>query len=243
MNRFWHRAYTATLDLLFPPLCLKCEVPVQQDQALCADCWKALRFIAPPCCACCGLPFDLPVEEGTLCGACLEKTSNLSALRSALVYDDASRDIILRFKNGDRQHPARALAQWMQRAGAALLAEADVIVPVPLHRWRLLRRTYNQSAMLARALADLSCRPLAPDLLQRVRATEKQKDKNRKERALNVRGAFAFDESYDVRGLKVLLIDDVLTSGATLEECARVLLSAGAARVTALTLARVVSHD
>lgn len=229
----------AGVEFLLPPLCLNCERPVTQNQTLCADCWKGLHFVASPLCATCGAPFDLPVEEGTLCGACLDHAPAYAKARSALIYDDASRAMILRLKHADRLHPVPALAKWMVQAGdAAFWQSVDVLAPVPLHRWRLLLRRYNQAAVLALAMGKQLGKPVAVDALRRVRPTESQGHKNRKERQVNVAGAFALRRGTDVRGKVVVLVDDVLTSGATVGECAKVLLKAGAAQVCVVTLAR-----
>jgi ComF family protein len=157
-------------------------------------------------------------------------------------YDEGARPLILRFKHADRTEAAPAFARWMARSGAALLEDCDLIAPVPLHRWRLLRRRYNQAALLALELSRLADRPAVPDLLERRRNTPSQGRMSRSQRALNVRGAFAVAPRHRerVRGARVLLVDDVLTTGATLEACARALKRAGAARVEVLTLARVV---
>ncbi len=234
LSPFWRRA----MDVLLPPLCLGCDRPVTENQTLCAACWKAIHFVERPFCARCGAPFDVPVEEGTLCGQCLGGPPLYEKARSAVLYDDAIKPILLRFKHADRLHPVPALAAWMVRAGAELWAEADLIVPVPLHRWRLLKRRYNQAALLAQAVGKNLDKKVAVDLLVRRRASESQGRKNRKERRENVAGAFALRPGADVVGKKIVLIDDVLTSGATVEECARVLLSAGAATVSVVTLAR-----
>lgn len=231
-------AWGAVVDFLLPPLCLKCEQPVAQNQALCAMCWTQLHFVSVPLCACCGAPFDLPVDEGSLCGACLAEAPVFAKARSALIYDDASRDMILRFKHGDRLHPAPALAGWMVQAGRELWGQADLIVPVPLHRWRLLARRYNQAAVLALAMGRLTGVKVAVDGLRRVRATGSQGHKGRKERAANVAGAFALKDGAQVEGKRIVLVDDVLTSGATVSECAKVLLKGGAAQVSVVTLAR-----
>jgi ComF family protein len=153
------------------------------------------------------------------------------------VYDDVTRNLILSFKHGDRTDAAPAYAAWMRRAGAELIVDADVIAAVPLHRWRLLRRRYNQAALLALEIGKLSDKPVAPDLLRRQRATPSLGQLGRLARRRTLRGAFAAQG--EVAGKRVLLIDDVLTSGATVGECARVLKRAGAARVDVLTLARV----
>lgn len=236
---WFHLGYESLRDLLFPPVCIKCGQQVVQHQALCADCWKTLHFITAPLCACCGLPFDLPVEEGTLCASCLADRPVPEKIRSAVVYDEASKGIILRLKHGDAPDLALSLAPWLVRAGQGLLDYADVLAPVPLHRWRLLRRHYNQSALLAREVARQSGVPLAPELLLRTRATDPQGHKNRKDRHQNVKDAFVPNPDYDIAGKKIVLIDDVMTSGATLDACAKALLDGGAAGVGALTLARV----
>src|SRR5262249_21215537 len=123
-------------DLLLPPLCLSCDAPVGSDRALCTECWSRMRFIASPFCSGCGEPFDVPMGEGVLCGACIKEPPEFAKARAALVYDDASRHLLIAFKRADRTHLAPALAQWMQRAGQEFWTDADVIVPVPLHRWR-----------------------------------------------------------------------------------------------------------
>jgi ComF family protein len=179
-----------------------------------------------------------------LCAGCIIQPPVFAAARSAMLYDDASKRLVLGFKHGDRTHPARALAAWMQRAGAAFWPGADLIVPVPLHRWRLFRRRYNQAALLARALSDLAGTPLLPDALLRLRPTPAQGHLSRKERQANVAGAFAVNPHYKaaLAGKTVVLIDDVLTTGATANECSEVLLKAGAKVVNVLTLARVKGY-
>lgn len=238
-GRLWRKG----MDFLLPPLCLACDSPVGEPHGLCAACWKNIRFIERPFCEKCGAPFDLPVDEGTLCGACLAEDPVFTAARSAVLYDEASKPLLLRFKHADRIHAASALARWMTRAGAAFWPTADVIAPVPLHRWRLLKRRYNQSALLALAIGKEVKKPVAVDLLERRRATDSQGHLSKKERRENVAGAFVLKKGADVAGKNVVLVDDVLTSGATVNECARILLKAGAAGVYVLTLARVKAAD
>jgi len=161
-----------------------------------------------------------------LCGACLTQAPHYASARAAMLYDDASRKLILGFKHGDRTYAARALAVWMHRAAGDFIAQVDALVPVPLHRWRLFSRRYNQSALLAQHVGELAGKPVLPDILRRIRATPSQGHRKRKERQENVRGAFAVSNPAAVEGKTLVLIDDVLTTGATVEECARVLLKA-----------------
>jgi len=238
--RFAAAASTALLDALLPPRCLCCGTAVDRQGGLCPHCWTGLSFIAPPFCACCGLPFEYEAQDGNLCGACLAEPPAFARARAVLVYDDGSRPLVLGFKHGDRIHAAGAYGGWLARAGADLLGDADLLVPVPLHWGRLFRRRYNQAALLAQALSRRTGVAAVPDLLLRQRATPTQGGLDRKGRHRNVKGAFRLRDRRSVAGKRVVLVDDVLTTGATLAECARVLTRAGAARVDALTLARVV---
>ncbi len=232
------------LDALLPPRCMACGTLVDAPGRLCADCWGAADFLAPPLCAACGLPFELAEEagDGCLCGACLRAPPPFARARAVLRYGGPAREMVLAFKHADRTEMAPAFALWMARSGAELLGEAEVVVPVPLHWRRLFLRRYNQSAMLAVALGRLSGLPTAVSALARGRYTPSQGSRGRAARARNVRGAFAVPERqrHLVAGRRVLLVDDVLTSGATVGECARVLRRAGAESVDVLTLARVV---
>lgn len=230
------------LNMLLPPRCLSCGETVAQTGALCAACWPNLQYITPPFCAGCGFPFAYDPGPGVFCGACIRETPPFDRARAVLRYDDASRDLVIAFKHGDRTDAAPAYGRWMTRAGAALLEDADFVVPVPLHRSRLLKRRYNQSAMLALAVGRESGTAVIPDLLVRTRKTPSQAGLGSAQRRRNVRGAFAIRESRSplVKGGRVVLVDDVYTTGATVFACARVLRRGGAAAVDVLTLARVV---
>jgi ComF family protein len=236
------RVPAAVLDLLLPPRCLACGTSVDGPGRLCPACWGGLTFLGEPACGRCGVPFAAD-RSAPFCAACLRQPPHFDRARAALVYDDASRPLVLAFKHGDRTDAAPAYAAWLARAAAPLLARGvDIVVPVPLHRWRLLGRRYNQSALLAQALARLVGRPYQPAAVRRTRRTRSQGHLSAAARERNVRGAFAADPAL-VKGRAVLLVDDVLTSGATLGACARACKRAGARSVQAVTLARVVRTD
>jgi ComF family protein len=238
----FRRAGQALLTALLPPRCLKCGAVVDSAGAICAACWSTLSFIAPPYCAACGFPFEFEQGAGTLCGACLQEPPVFARARSVLRYDEASKPLILRFKHADRTESAPAFAAWLGRVGGDLVAEADLLAPVPLHWTRLLARRYNQAAMLSRELGRLTGKPAIQDLLVRKRRTPSQGGLGRAGRESNVAGAFGLNPRHGarLRDRRVLLVDDVLTTGATAAACARTLRRAGASAVDVLTLARVV---
>ena len=229
-------------DLLLPPLCLSCGAIVAEPGSLCPECWGKVTFFHPPFCACCGLPFEIDAGPRALCANCAAGAPPFRRARAVFRYDEASRSLVLRFKHADRLEGAPAFARWMARAGAELIETADLIAPVPLHRLRLLSRRYNQAAVLALALGRVSGKPVEPALVERRRATPAMGHLGRRDRALNVKGAFQVPDRNRrrVEGRTVLLIDDVLTTGATVGECAQALSRAGAVAVDVLTLGRVV---
>jgi ComF family protein len=230
----------AMLDMLFPPLCIGCRAAVGQP-GFCAACWSAMNFLEGPGCRCCGLPFAVALEGDHLCAACLAKPPAFDAARAILAYDDKSRGAILALKHADRLDLVPGFSRWLSRSGNMLLKDSDMVVPVPLHPWRLWRRRYNQSAELARRLARDWALAYEPRALFRSRSTASQGAMaSARARRRNVLGAFKVHDPSRVAGRRVLLVDDVLTTGATVEACARALKRAGAARVHVLVLARVV---
>ena len=239
------RLWRLVLDTLLPPQCLACNALVPDPGTLCPSCWEGIDFLGPPWCECCGQPFSIPTPAGTVCGACLAAPPPWRRARAVFRYDAHAKALVLRFKHADRTDAAPAYAGWMARAGAEVLAEAELIAPVPLHWLRLARRRYNQAALLALGLGRISGVPVVPDLLERMRATASQGVLGRRQRADNVRRAFRLRAGAGprVEGRAVLLVDDVLTTGATVAECAKVLTRAGARTVDVLTLARVVLSD
>jgi len=232
----------AALNLVLPPLCLSCRAVVAEPGSLCPECWGKITFLTAPLCSACGHPFEIDAGEGALCGACIDDPFPFKRARAVFRYDEASRALILRFKHADRLEGAPAFAKWMARAGAELLDHSPLLVPVPLHRWRLLRRRYNQAALLALALGRETGVPVEMSALIRHRQTNMQGRLGRTERARNVRGAFSVPQSHKSRiaGRSIVLIDDVMTTGITVSECAQALIKAGATQVDVLTLGRVV---
>jgi ComF family protein len=228
-------------DLLFPPVCLSCREPVGGEGGFCADCWATLAFLDGPACACCGTPFPVDPGPGSLCAACLARPPAFARARAILAYDENSRGAILALKHADRLELVPGFARWLGRVGRSLLEDSDLIVPVPLHRSRLWLRRYNQSAELARRLARDWERAFDPQALVRSRRTLSQGAMpSARARRKNVLSAFRVPRPERVRGRHILLVDDVLTTGATAEACCRALKRAGAASMAVLTLARVV---
>jgi ComF family protein len=234
-------AFGAAFDAALPRLCPACRIPVKGD-GLCGPCWSRLTPIAPPWCERLGIPFAYDPGPGILSMEAIADPPAYHRARAAVRFDDVARKMVHSLKYGDRHDLAPAMGRWMARAGGELLADADALVPVPLHWRRLWGRRFNQSALLARAVGASHGRPLADTVLKRVKATAQQVGLSQPERLTNVQGAFRVppDEKAAVSGRNLLLVDDVLTSGATADACARALLRAGAARVDVLVFARVV---
>jgi len=233
----------ATFDILLPPLCPSCRDPLGDGAGLCAQCWSKLSFIEPPYCARLGIPFTYDPGPGLLSMEAIATPPAYERARAAVRYDDIARALVLGFKYGDRLDLARMMGGWMARAGRELSADADALLPVPLHWRRLWARRFNQSAALAGAISELCGVPVLHEALKRVRATPQQVGLSKAQRADNVQGAFRVpgEQKVNIAGKRVVLIDDVLTSGATADTCARALLRAGAARVDVLVFARVVA--
>ncbi|BAR98628.1 competence protein F homolog [Blastochloris viridis] len=229
-------------DVALPPTCIACRVPVADDGGLCPACWAKLNFVSRPYCERLGTPFAVDLGAGMISPAALADPPAFQRARAVARYDEVARRLVHALKFGDRIELARPLGRMMAQAGAELLTDADAVVPVPLHWMRLWRRRFNQSAALADEIGRSAGIAARPGLLVRRRRTGHQVGLSRAERARNVQGAFAVPPEGvgEVRGRRLVLIDDVLTTGATLEACARVLSRAGAARVDALVFARVV---
>lgn len=238
------QAAGVAMALIYPPVCLTCGVMTGRHGALCPACWRAVRFIDWPFCEITGAPFDHDRGEGLVSAAAIADPPAYDRARAAVLHEGPARKLAHGLKYADRGDLAPIMAMWMARAGRELIDVCDAIVPVPLHRGRLFLRRYNQSAELARALARLTGRPLVSGALVRRRATRPQVGLGKGARLDNVAGAFTIDarRSDAIAGRHVLLIDDVLTTGATVNAAARVLRRGGATGVDVLTFARVASE-
>ncbi|MGE0183733.1 MAG: ComF family protein [Parvularculaceae bacterium] len=240
--KFATKAAHKILDVVTPPLCPVTGEAVSTPGFLSPAIWSGIQFIDDPVCDCCGAPFSHEIAEGAVCGFCAASPPDFDKARAAVVYDEASHGLIVSFKHADRTELTPLFAGWLKRAGAPLFGEGAILAPTPLHRGRLFSRRYNQAAMLAAALARATALQCEPMLLERIRATPPQKSLSPDARRRNVAGAFAVrvGKASIVSGAHVILVDDVLTTGATLSACARVLRKGGARRVDALVLARVL---
>lgn len=232
----------AFFNTVLPPTCVACRKPVSEMGGLCSGCWSKMGFIEKPYCERLGTPFPHDMGGAMLSPAAMADPPAYQRARAAARYSDVARDLVHLLKYGDRLDLVEPFGRWMARAGAEILSDADVIVPVPLHWTRLWQRRFNQSAALAGVISGIAKVPAADHILVRKRATPPQIGLDRKERAENVQGAFEArrEARIEVKAKNIVLVDDVLTSGATANSCARALLRAGAKRVDVLVLARVV---
>ena len=235
------------LAVILPARCALTGEIVPESGQLSPAAWGQLHFITDPMCKCCGLPFEAVMEGGgdIICGPCVSETKPYRRARAARTYTDESRKLILAFKHGDQTHLTVTFAPMLKKAGGEFWDGCDMIVPVPLHWRRMVSRRYNQAALLAQAVSKVTGVPSAVSALRRTRHTPTQGHLSRKHRAKNVARAFAVHPKFEssMQGKNIVLVDDVFTTGATIEECVCALQAAGAARVDVLTIARVVRPE
>ncbi len=238
-------ALRGALRVIYPPQCLTCETPVSEEGTLCPACWPEVPFIHGLACDKCGIPLPGDSREAVLCDDCLAIARPWGRGRAVLVYGGGARRLVLGLKYGDRHDVAAPAGRWLARAARPLLRPDSVIVPVPLHWWRLFRRRYNQAALLGAALSRETGVEHLPDLLIRRRHTGNQDGRSRADRFANLQGAIVARAARAARitGRHVLLVDDVMTSGATLAAAAEACFEAGADAVDVITLARVGRDD
>lgn len=231
------RLFRSVLDFALPPRCGGCGVVVDSLDSFCPDCWRQLEFLGPGGCARCGIP--LAATDAETCGACLARPPRLDRIRAAVAYGEISRQIAMRLKYGRKVALARTMSRYIRPLLGELPPDA-LFVPVPLHRARLWRRGFNQSAFVARELSRATGHPLAVDALRRIRATPPLKGMSVRQRRRTVAGAFRANRAMELRGRTIVLVDDVVTTGSTANACARALKRAGAARVELVSWARVL---
>lgn len=235
----------ALADLVMPPACMLCRTPVTRALSLCADCWSTLPAIGNHCCIQCSTPLPTEWQTESHCLGCLHKPPPFTEARAPYIYDAAARQMVLGFKNG-REAWASVLARAMARTAPDWIAPGRLLIPVPLHRWRLASRGYNQAQLLASALCRIGGADLGRDWLIRQRATPSTRGMSRRQRERNVEGAFRIRLAMAdrIKGAAITLVDDVMTTGATARACAGQLMQAGAVRVDVLVYARVAAvHD
>jgi ComF family protein len=223
-------------DALTPPRCLSCQSPIQTEASICITCWQKLQFVDAPVCNVMGTPFVYDQGEGILSAQALTEPPPWDKARAAVIFDDASKNYVHQLKYADRMEAGIFMARLMARAGQELVAEADIIIPVPLHRLRLWKRRFNQAAFLAKKIKP---EIYNPHLLNRIRATPQQVGLDANARRKNMRNAFAVTDKAKIENKCVLLIDDVRTTGATISACVAALKKAGAGNVNVLTFALV----
>ncbi|OYU49990.1 MAG: amidophosphoribosyltransferase [Rhizobiales bacterium PAR1] len=256
--RFWHRwkgrlsprvvasrLLKQGIELLYPPQCITCETATATPHSLCVTCWNTLPLISKPYCERLGTPFQVDFGTGMLSPAAIADPPRFDRGRAVARHRDAAKSLVSRFKYGERLDLAKLMAKMMVQAGGDILADADLIVPVPMHRIRLWRRRYNQAALLANGVSAISGVPVSLDALQRVRHTRAQVGLGRSDRQKNLAGAFRVPAEYEalIAGRRVVVIDDVRTTGSTLNACAHILRKAGATRIDVLTFTLVASGD
>lgn len=243
MRGLFSKTVTATSKFLFPPLCPSCGVVIGTHPALCSDCWSGVDFIERPMCNVTGTPFDHDLGDDIISAEAMASPPIYDRARSAVIHEGIALNIVHGHKFRDRNDVTPLMATWMERVGVEMLQDADFIIPVPLHYWRYIIRRYNQSAEIARLLAHRADVPFRPDVLVRRENTQSQRGLSRRERQANVARAFDVSDQYapDIASKNILLIDDVLTTGATVNAAAKVLKDKGASRVDVLTFSRVLA--
>lgn len=237
-----NRIIKICLDFLLPPTCPVCKERISEAVGLCPKCFSKLEFIGTQKCSICGRPLDTIVPGMAVCGSCLKDPPPFHQAISILKYNDISKKLILAFKHGDHLELTDLLIKLISQNSFHIIEQNDILIPVPLHWTRLQKRKYNQSAIIAQKLAIKYKKTYEPETLKRLKATKSQGHLSPQKRKENVKGCFIIKNPAKIRGKTVLLIDDVYTTGSTVNECAKILLKAGAKQVDVLTLAKVVKN-
>lgn len=232
-------------DIVVPPVCLACQAPLAVHDALCPACWRRIAFIRPPLCDRLGLPMPFDTGGTMISGAALAHPPDWDRARAVAHFDDVMRDLVHKLKYADRHDARRLFGRWLAESGRDLLTDADLLIPVPLHPARLWRRRFNQAAILCAELTRSTGIPADPFVLARVKATPSQVGLSQAERQANISGAFALRPGAQARiaDRRLVLVDDVITTGATAAACARIPRRGGAARIDVLSLALVTDDS
>lgn len=238
------KAIERVSDVLVPSTCLTCDRFVDVQGGCCPQCWNKLRFITKPLCPVMGSPFTIDMGEGFLSAEAISNPPPFEKLRAVLVYDELARKLVSSIKYSDRTDLLRWVANWMHVSGQEVIVDADIIMPVPLHSSRLRSRRFNQAGELAHRLAELNQKEFMPEILVRKKPTRQQVGLSERERARNVSGAFIVPQEMKInlKGKRVLLVDDVYTTGATSKAATRALKRGGASQINVLVFAKVETY-
>lgn len=237
------RIYNSIINFIFPQQCCICKSYLSVDGSICLSCLGKLNLITDPKCDCCGFPFEFKLKGANkklLCPRCLKKSYKFDKAISAVIYDDFSKQLILPFKHGDKTQYAKTIASIMSMSGREIAKQCDYIIPVPIHLTRMLKRKYNQASLISGFLSKMYSKPVLYTTLVRSKATASQGHLSNKERKQNVFGVFSVKNNDKIKGRNILLVDDVFTTGATVNECAKILKKNGVNKVFVFTFARVV---
>ncbi len=235
--------WDSVINFIFPQQCCICKSYLGMDGAVCANCLAKLDFISNPKCECCGLPFEFKLKNAKqklLCPNCIKKPYKFDKAISSVKYNEFSKKIILPLKHGDKTQYAKFIANIMTMSGRDIATDSDFIIPVPIHLTRMLKRKYNQASLIANHLSKVYKKPVLYSTLIRSKSTPSQGHLSERERKQNVSGVFSVKHSERIKGKNILLIDDVFTTGATVNECAKILKKAGANKIFVLTFARAI---
>jgi ComF family protein len=232
------------VDIVFPHKCLSCKEQVESDGSLCHICWEEIEFITTPQCFQCGTPFEIESSDLSICGQCISNPPKYSKARALFCYNEKSSRIITSFKYYDNTHYSKHFAKWLIRTGNELIKKSDIITPVPLHKLRMISRRYNQSALICNQLGIITGKNVNNEILIRHKNTKPQAGLTFKTRIDNVKSAFRINNRYknDVVDKTILLVDDVMTTGSTINACTKTLLKAGAREVFVLTIAATTNN-
>ena len=236
-----YKTYTTALDVVFPPVCLNCLTPTETTNKICPTCWNNIDFIVSPYCEIKGTPFPFHIEQGTISASALKQTPHFDKARSVALYEGTMRELIHKLKYKDRHELTNLFVNWMQQAGKDILKKTDLIIPIPLYRSRIWHRRFNQSALLAKRLSKQTNIPYDCTLLIRGKKTKSQVGLTANERYQNLKNAFTIDNTKKeiLRNKTILLIDDVITTGATINTASKLLKSTDVDKVYVLSLALV----